>query len=88
MDLLRIADLGFGISGLYAAWLLSQRHTVTLLEADDRLGGHSHTVDCRIAGTPVSIDTGFLVYNQGTYPNLTALFEHLSVPTRQREVAE
>lgn len=88
MDPLRIAALGSGISGLYAAWLLSQRHTVTLIEADDRLGGHSHTVDCRVAGTPVSIDTGFLVYNQGTYPNLTALFEHLSVPTRQREVAE
>ncbi len=60
-----------------AAWLLSRRHRVTLYEAENRLGGHSHTVD--VAGTPV--DTGFIVYNEPNYPNLSALFRHLGVET-------
>ncbi len=79
---LDIAVVGSGISGLSAAWLLSSRHRVTLFEADNRLGGHSHTVDA--AGTPV--DTGFIVYNEVTYPNLTALFAHLDVPTYESEM--
>jgi predicted NAD/FAD-binding protein len=74
--------VGSGISGLSAAWLLSKRHRVTLMEADNRLGGHSHTVDA--GGVPV--DTGFIVYNEKTYPNLTALFAHLGVPTRATEM--
>ena len=73
-----VAVVGSGISGLAAAWLLSQRHNVTLFEADDRIGGHSHTVD---AG-PVPVDTGFIIFNEQTYPNLTALFRHLEVPTK------
>ncbi|WBO23826.1 NAD(P)/FAD-dependent oxidoreductase [Sphingomonas abietis] len=81
--MLDIAVVGSGISGLSAAWLLSQRHRVTLFEADGRIGGHSHTV---IAGeTPV--DTGFIVYNEQTYPNLTALFRHLDVPTKPAEMS-
>jgi len=78
---LRIAVVGSGISGLSAAWLLASRHGVTLYETDERLGGHSHTVEA--AGVPV--DTGFIVYNEANYPNLTALFGHLEVasqPTR------
>ena len=74
----RIAVIGSGVSGLSAAWLLSNRHQVTLYEADDRIGGHSHTVD---AGA-VSVDTGFIVYNEANYPNLTALFDHLDVATQ------
>lgn len=74
----RIAVIGSGISGLSAAWLLGKRHQVTLFEADSRLGGHSHTVEA--LGVPV--DTGFIVYNERTYPNLTALFRHLDVPTK------
>ena len=77
-----IAVIGSGISGLSAAWLLSQRHQVTLFEADDRIGGHSHTVD---AG-PVPVDTGFIIFNEQTYPNLTALFRHLDVPTKLAEM--
>lgn len=73
-----IAVIGSGISGLSAAWLLSSRHRVTLFEADGRVGGHSDTVEA--LGVPV--DMGFIVYNEPTYPNLTALFRHLDVPTK------
>ena len=69
--------VGSGVSGLSAGWLLSRRHAVTLFEAGPKIGGHSNTIDWE--GTPV--DTGFIVYNEPTYPNLTALFRHLDVPT-------
>lgn len=78
----RIAVVGSGISGLSCAWLLSQGHDVTLFEADDRIGGHSNTVDAPSPQQPVAVDTGFIVYNETNYPNLTALFEHLAVPTK------
>lgn len=80
---LDIAVIGSGIAGLSAAWLLAKRHRVTLYEADHRIGGHSHT--CEVAGTPV--DTGFIVYNEQTYPNLTALLRHLNVPTRAAKMS-
>ena len=75
---LEIAVVGSGISGLSAAWLLAKRHRVTLYEASEWIGGHSHTVE--VLGVPV--DTGFIVYNEATYPNLSALFAHLGVETR------
>lgn len=78
---LNIAIIGSGISGLSAAWLLSQRHEVTVFEAAGRVGGHSHTVEFDSAAGRVSVDTGFIVYNEVTYPNLTALFQVLDVPT-------
>jgi predicted NAD/FAD-binding protein len=78
-----IAVVGSGIAGLSAAWLLSQRHRVTLYESAGRPGGHSNTVD--IGGVPV--DTGFIVYNESTYPNLTALFAHLGVRTKASEMS-
>jgi predicted NAD/FAD-binding protein len=77
----RIAVIGTGISGMSAAWLLSQRHDVTIYERDGRLGGHSNTVEVRTPDGIVPVDTGFIVYNEKTYPNLTALFAHLNVPT-------
>lgn len=76
---LDIAVVGSGISGLAAAWLLAMGHRITLFEAADRLGGHSNTVE--VQGVPV--DTGFIVFNERTYPNLTALLRHLDVPTRE-----
>jgi uncharacterized protein len=81
-DCLDVAVVGSGISGLSAAWLLSQRHRITLFEADYRPGGHSNTVDVPGAnGVPVAVDTGFIVYNEAAYPNLGALFTHLGVET-------
>lgn len=77
-----IAVIGSGISGLSAAWLLGQRHAVTVFEAAAQPGGHSHTID--VAGHPV--DTGFIVYNEATYPNLSALFAHLGVATRATDM--
>ncbi|MCR6497634.1 FAD-dependent oxidoreductase [Shinella sp. CPCC 101442] len=80
---MKIAVVGTGIAGLSAAWLLAQRHDVTVFEAEARIGGHCHTVDG--GGTPV--DTGFIVYNETTYPNLTALFQHLRVPTKVSDMS-
>ncbi|MEZ5773668.1 MAG: FAD-dependent oxidoreductase [Hyphomicrobiaceae bacterium] len=78
---LRIAVVGSGISGLAAAWLLATRHEVTLLERDHRIGGHSNTAIVDDGTREVAVDTGFIVYNEPAYPNLTALLAHLEVPT-------
>lgn len=78
---LDIAVIGAGVAGLAAAWLLARRHRVTLYERNDYLGGHSNTVDLRCGERVAPVDTGFLVYNQTAYPNLTRLFGHLGVAT-------
>ena len=79
MSQCRIAVVGSGIAGLSAAWLLAHRHSVTLFEANDYLGGHTNTVDITVDGVTHPVDTGFLVFNDRTYPNLVALFRHLGV---------
>jgi len=78
----RIAIVGAGISGLSAAWLLSQAHDVTLYEAERRLGGHSHTVEAPSRHGPIPVDTGFIVYNVLNYPNLVSLFDYLGVTSK------
>ena len=83
----KIAVVGTGISGLSAAWLLHRHHDVTCLESGDRIGGHSHTVDIELAGKQLAVDTGFIVYNPQNYPNLTALFKHLDVPTAPTDMS-
>jgi hypothetical protein len=79
---MRIAVIGSGIAGLASAWLLSREHEVVLFEADDRLGGHTHTHDIELHGRRYAVDTGFIVHNPAHYPLLTALFEELGVATR------
>lgn len=84
----KIAVIGSGISGLSAAWLLSQRHEITLFEKDWRAGGHSRTVEVDLPGMgSVPVDTGFIVFNEATYPNLTALFAHLGVATKRSDMS-
>jgi predicted NAD/FAD-binding protein len=79
---MRIAVVGSGIAGLSAAWRLSRRHEVVLFEANDYLGGHTHTHEVEQDGRAYRIDTGFIVHNPVHYPRLTALFEELGVASR------
>jgi uncharacterized protein len=84
---LKVAVVGSGISGASAAWALDRRHDVTLYEAADRPGGHTATVDIDYDGTPVSVDTGFIVYNTHNYLNLTAMFKHFGVATHESDMS-
>ncbi|WP_236045705.1 NAD(P)/FAD-dependent oxidoreductase [Streptacidiphilus fuscans] len=84
----RVAVVGSGVAGLTAAYVLQRRYDVTLYEADERLGGHAHThdqVDSR--GVVQRVDTGFIVHNRRTYPNLLRLFSELGVATQESEMS-
>jgi uncharacterized protein len=78
---MRVAVIGTGIAGNAAAFALARRYPVTVYEREPRPGGHSHTVTIDHDGTPVSVDIGFIVYNEPNYPELTKLFAHLGVET-------
>jgi len=69
----RIAIIGSGISGLICAHKLHKTHDISLFEANDYLGGHTATIDVEHGGKPWSIDTGFIVFNDKTYPNFQGL---------------
>lgn len=78
---MKIAVIGSGISGMGAAYLLAKEHDVSLYESESRLGGHTATVDCTVDGIDYAIDTGFIVYNDATYPNFIKLLNELQVAT-------
>ena len=79
---MRVAIIGAGISGLLCARLLHDEHDVTLFEAADHIGGHTHTVPVERGGRRYHVDTGFIVYNERTYPNFTRLLSLLGVQTQ------
>lgn len=84
---MRIAIVGGGVTGLVAAHHLHRHHHLTLFEADDRLGGHAHTVDVTVDGVTFPVDTGFIVCNERTYPRFTALLDRLGVATVPSEMS-
>ena len=82
-----IAIIGSGISGLTAAYLLSKKHNVTVFEKNDYIGGHTATVDIEKDGVPYAIDTGFIVFNDKTYPNYLALLDEIGVGKQATEMS-
>ena len=84
---MKLAVIGTGIAGLGAAHALSKGHDVELFERDDRAGGHSNTVEHLVAGRTLRLDTGFIVHNEDTYPNLVRLFRELGVRTQPSEMS-
>lgn len=84
---MRIAVVGSGVSGLVSAWLLSRAHEVTLFEKDDRLGGHTHTHRVTRPDGTWPVDTGFIVFNERSYPNLTRILAQLGVATRESDMS-
>lgn len=83
----RIAVVGAGVSGLTSAYLLGRRNAVTLFEAASYPGGHTNTVDVTLDGVKHPVDTGFLVFNDRTYPNLISLFSELGVATQPSDMS-
>ena len=84
---MKIAIIGSGISGLTAAWLLHKDHDIIVFEKNDRLGGHTATKDVEYQGEKQSVDTGFIVYNDWTYPNFIKLMEHLGVKSQKTSMS-
>jgi predicted NAD/FAD-binding protein len=83
---MKIAVVGAGISGLTAAYVLSQKHDVKVFEANDRLGGHTATKDIHYQGRDYAIDTGFIVFNDWTYPNFQKLLAQLNVGSKPTDM--
>ena len=79
---MKIAVIGAGVSGMLSAYLLSEDHDVVVFEANDYIGGHTHTIDVPLNGNTYPVDTGFIVFNHKTYPNFTKLLKKLGVDSK------
>lgn len=86
-DQKRIAIIGSGISGQTCGYLLSQKHQVTLFEANDYLGGHTATVDININAEKLAVDTGFIVFNDRTYPNFIKMMEQTGIAMKPTQMS-
>ncbi len=84
---MKIAIIGSGIAGLTSAYLLNRRHDITVFEANDWIGGHTHTVDVEVKGQRYAVDTGFIVFNDWTYPNFIRLLSQLGVGFKDTEMS-
>lgn len=84
---MKIAIIGSGISGMSVSWLLNKKHEIDLYEKNNYIGGHSNTVEIFYKGKKIAVDTGFIVFNHQTYPNLKALFELLGVKTKKSNMS-
>ena len=84
---MKIAIIGSGIAGLTSAYLLSRRHDITVFEAGDRIGGHTHTVNVTVEGQAYAVDTGFIVFNDWTYPNFIRLLGQIGVTFKPTEMS-
>ncbi|NMZ69596.1 Predicted NAD/FAD-binding protein [Pseudomonas peli] len=84
---MKIAIIGSGIAGLTSAYLLNRNHAITVFEASDWIGGHTHTVDVQVDGQSYAVDTGFIVFNDWTYPNFIRLLSQLGVGFKATEMS-
>jgi len=84
---MRVAIVGSGIAGLTAAYRLCKQHDIVVFEANDYLGGHAATIDVELQGRQWAIDTGFIVFNDWTYPRFIALLEELDVPWQHSDMS-
>ncbi len=84
---MKIAIIGTGISGMVTAYLLSESHEVTVFEKNDYIGGHTHTVDVEAGANSYPVDTGFIVFNEVTYPNFVKLLRRLDVPWKDSRMS-
>ncbi|MCW5890436.1 MAG: FAD-dependent oxidoreductase [bacterium] len=84
---MRIAVVGAGVAGLVVARAVADRHAVVVFEADDRIGGHAHTVRVEQDGRTWDVDTGFVVFDPGTYPRFAALLDRLGVPSQPSDMS-
>ncbi|HEX5842251.1 MAG TPA: FAD-dependent oxidoreductase [Pseudomonas sp.] len=84
---MKIAIIGSGIAGLTSAYLLNRSHDITVFEAGDWIGGHTHTVEVQVAGQRYAVDTGFIVFNDWTYPNFIRLLSQLGVGFKATEMS-
>lgn len=84
---MKIAVVGTGIAGNVAAYHLSRNHDVTVFEADSRIGGHTNTLDVSLAGRRYAVDTGFIVFNDRTYPNFIRLLDELGVESQESDMS-